>query len=449
MAVSAEQPTCGLSQRGHRVALAGLRVAQGAGVSLPRNQRCLGADKRVAGREQRLNVSSLGANQLVYRPCRHGRLASHCQLLGLLAPAILAQRFGERLTGGDEFLQREAVELLQIGGHGQRSYALAVASASRLRSISPRPPAGEARSGDPRVAVVMITRNGARRIATALTHLVGLPERPQVIVVDNGSDDGTRDLIGEQFPGVEVVAAGANLGAAGRSLGADATTARYLAFAEDDSWYEPGAVVRAADVLDAHPEIALVQAHVLVGDEQRPDPLHEDMVNTPVRDDHQLPGHPILSFLEGACVVRRSAYIAAGGFDPRLFVGGGEEHLAADLLTDGWRLRYVPEVVAHHRPDHGQPSRSVRRAGLCNTLWFAWGRRPPRAALRWSLHVVWQSGPTLDTAAGLALALRGLPRVLLTRRPLPDEVEREMALLDEPKRRSRARTYSPRRSQAA
>ena len=41
-------------------------------------------------------------------------------------------------------------------------------------------------------------------------------------------------------------------------------SAPYVAFAEDDSWYAPGALGRAADLLDAHPEIALLQAHVLV-----------------------------------------------------------------------------------------------------------------------------------------------------------------------------------------
>jgi GT2 family glycosyltransferase len=216
----------------------------------------------------------------------------------------------------------------------------------------------------------------------------------------------------------------------------------YVAFAEDDSWYAPGALTRAADILDAHPSVGLLQAHVLVGHEQRPDPLHADMVGTPVQDAPDVPGHPILSFLEGACIVRRDAFLAAGGFDRRLFVGGVEEHLAADLLSAGWRLRYVPEIVAFHCPDHGQPSAYVRRLGVRNTLWFAWRRRPLRPALRWTAHVLGQSGLNRITASGFGLAVLGLPRILRRRRPLPPQVERDMALLDEPKRRSKARDYS-------
>jgi len=234
----------------------------------------------------------------------------------------------------------------------------------------------------------------------------------------------------------------ANRGAAGRTAGVSAVDAPYVAFAEDDSWYEAGALRLAADLLDAHPEVALINAQVRVGPDARVDPLHADMVDTPVPDRRpSLPGHRILSFLEGASIVRRDAYLAVGGFDPRLPIGGPEEHLAADLLVAGWELRYVEQVRARHMPDHREPAPLVRRLGLRNTLWFAWGRRPLGPALRWSAHVLRASPPNAATLRGVADALRGLPRVLRERRPLPARVEADMALLDAPKRSSTARRY--------
>lgn len=294
---------------------------------------------------------------------------------------------------------------------------------------------------DPRVAVVLITMNGRARLDRTLRELTALPERPQVVVVDNASSDGTAAHVRRTFPEVRVVELDENLGAAGRTAGVAAVQAPYVAFAEDDSWYEPGALRRAADLLDAHPEVALINAHVLVGPDRRPEPLHEDMVDTPVRDRPGLPGHRILSFLEGVSIVRREAYEAVGGFDPVLHVGGPEEHLAADLLAAGWELRYVPEVRCRHVPDHREPSSFVRRRGLRNTLWFAWGRRPLGPALRWTVHVLRDSPASAATALGVLDALRGLPRVLRSRRPLPPEVERDMALLDAPKMSSKVRRY--------
>ncbi|HWT25058.1 MAG TPA: glycosyltransferase, partial [Solirubrobacteraceae bacterium] len=241
---------------------------------------------------------------------------------------------------------------------------------------------------DPRLAVVLITLNGRHRIARTLERLTALPEAPHVVVVDNGSTDGTVAEVRARFPGATVVSLPRNLGAAGRNAGVAAADRPYVAFAEDDSWYEPGSLARAADLFDAHPRLAVLHAHTLVGEDARPDPILRDMVDTPVPDDGTLPGHPILSFLEGVSIVRRSAFEEAGGFDPRLLVGGPEEHLAAELLRRGWELRYVPEVVARHLPDHGAPGADVRALGLRNTLWFAWLRRPWRAALRWTAHVI-------------------------------------------------------------
>jgi N-acetylglucosaminyl-diphospho-decaprenol L-rhamnosyltransferase len=304
------------------------------------------------------------------------------------------------------------------------------------------PLASASAARDPRVAVVIIAMNARARIGRALAQLSALPEAPRVVVVDNASTDGTGDLIRRRFPHVDVVRLTENRGAAGRNVGVALVDAPYVAFAEDDSWYEPGALRTAADILDAHREIALINAHVRVGEERRHEPLHDDMVDTPIAGRRpDLPGHRILSFLEGVSVVRRDAFLAAGGFDPRLLVGGPEEHLAADLLAGGWELRYVPSVGARHVPDHAAPSAFVRRLGLRNTLWFAWGRRPPSAALRWSLHVVRSSPPNRATILGVVDALRELPRVLRERRPLPPSVEGEMALLDPLKRCSRARRY--------
>jgi GT2 family glycosyltransferase len=291
----------------------------------------------------------------------------------------------------------------------------------------------------------MIVLDGRRRIGRALERLSALPEGPQIVVVDNASTDGTAGLVGRRFPGVRVVMLPDNRGAAGRNAGVAAVDAPYVAFAEDDSWYEPGALRAAADLLDAHPEVALVNAHVLVGEFPRPDPLHADMVGTPVPERRPgLPGHRILSFQEGVSIVRRSAFEAVGGFDRRVSIGGPEEHLAADLLAAGWELRYVPSVRARHVPDHAGPSPLVRRLGLRNTLWFSWGRRPLRPAMRMTLHVIRSSPANRATLLGVADAVRGLPRVLRERRLLPPEVEADMAALDPSKIASTARSYGRR-----
>src|SRR5262245_54654609 len=91
-----------------------------------------------------------------------------------------------------------------------------------------------------RVAVVMITHNRREEVLRSLGHLTRLPACRRVVVVDNGSTDGTAGEVARHYPGVEVLPAGRNLGAAGRTLGARHVSEPYVAFADDDTWWEAG-----------------------------------------------------------------------------------------------------------------------------------------------------------------------------------------------------------------
>jgi GT2 family glycosyltransferase len=143
-----------------------------------------------------------------------------------------------------------------------------------------------------------------------------------------------------------------------------------------------------------------------------------------------MPGPPLLGFLAGASVVRRSAFLQAGGFEPRLFLGGEEELLAADLAAAGWWLCYDAELVVHHHPSHQRDGHSRRWHLLRNALWFAWMRRPLSSALRRTLNTARAAPWDRASLRGFAAALAGLPWALSRRRVVPPAVERGLRLLE-------------------
>lgn len=138
-----------------------------------------------------------------------------------------------------------------------------------------------------------------------------MPEPPPVIVVDNASHDDTATRIVRHFGDVQVVRCTRNLGAAGRNAGVAQVTTPYVAFCDDDTWWAPGALQRAAALLQSHPRLAAVAARVLVGPEQRLDPTCERMADSPLPGDG-LPGPRLIAFMAGA-VVMRTAYREVGG----------------------------------------------------------------------------------------------------------------------------------------
>ena len=280
-----------------------------------------------------------------------------------------------------------------------------------------------------RVAVVVATRNRASALQRTLRRLVALPEQPAVIVVDNASDDGTGELIRASFPDVRVIELSENAGAAARTVGARHTETPFVAFSDDDSWWAPGALARAADVLEGCPRLALLAARILVGPDEREDETCAAMANSPLGSDADLPGRRVLGFVACGSVVRRSAFLGVGGFDARFAVGGEERVLAVDLERAGWRLAYVPEVVAHHHPSTERDEWGRREAELRNALWFAWLRRPLPAALRVTLGVARDAVRDPAGRSALAGALSCLAWVARERRPVSGRLELDLRAL--------------------
>jgi GT2 family glycosyltransferase len=292
------------------------------------------------------------------------------------------------------------------------------------------------------VTIVVVSRDRRPALLHSVPRHLALPERPAVIVVDNASRDGSADAVARAHPDVRVIALERNRGGAARNVGAEAAGTPYAAFSDDDSWWRPGALRRAADLLDAHPRLAVVQAHILVGPEERDDAICTEMAASPLPRAPGLPGHPLLSFVACAVVVRVAALRAVGGFAERFGIGGEEELLGWDLAAAGWQMSYVPEIVAHHHPPRvagGRPRR--REVGIRNTLWTTWLRRPLPAAARRTVHTLSRCPGDWVTARGVARALAGAPAVLRERRVSPPHVEAMRRLLDEQQMRSVARRY--------
>lgn len=301
---------------------------------------------------------------------------------------------------------------------------------------APRPEADPA--APPHIGVVVATRDRAATLAATLDRLTRLPERPEVVVVDNASRDGTAAMVADRFPGVRLLREPANRGALARNDGVRALGTPWVAFSDDDSWWEPGALGTAAELLRGHPRLGLVAASVRVGPQGVPDPLDDALAHSPLGPAADLPGRQVLGFLGCAAVVRRRAFLDAGGFHPLLFFAGEETLLAYDLSAHGWGVAYCPEVVARHQPaEEARTGRGVRVRR--NALLTDWLRRPLPLAARRTAALAAEAREDTDARRALREVLARLPAALRARRSLPAHVEAAARALDPPARRSRRR----------
>ena len=275
---------------------------------------------------------------------------------------------------------------------------------------------------DSLLTVVVVSRNRREDLMRSLPR----HEAP-VILVDNGSTDGTVAAVRAAFPHVEVIELTRNLAAVARNLGVLAARTPYVAFADDDSWWAPGALERAAAVLAGHPRVGLLAGRQLVGEAGVLDPMSAAMARAPLGRHPDGAGPDVLGFAACAAVVRRSAFLEVGGFDDVVRFPGEEERVALDLADRGWLMSYVDDVVSHHHPSPRRDQAAERqRAVARGALLTAVMRRPMRVVLRRAL-AEWRSGGARRD--GVLAAGRRLPAALRRRHPVSPHVEDRLRLL--------------------
>lgn len=218
-------------------------------------------------------------------------------------------------------------------------------------------------SRDPTVAVVIVNWN--RRQLTldcvdAVQHCGGVR---RILVVDNGSDDGSADALRCRAPSIEVVEASRNLGfAAGNNLAFRALERDppdYVWLLNNDARPTPAALAALVATSQAQSRHAAVGS-VLVAPDGTVEACGSGRVNffTGVPRHHRTLGEVAFDYLVGASVlVRWTALAEVGYFDERYFLYWEDADLCFRFRQAGWTLGVAENAVVRHE---GQASSGFR-----------------------------------------------------------------------------------------
>jgi GT2 family glycosyltransferase len=225
-----------------------------------------------------------------------------------------------------------------------------------------------------RVAVVVLNWNGWRDTTACLESLRHLDSVPRVIVVDNGSTDGSPDRIRAGAPWARLLQLPSNRGFSGgvnAGIAAalqDAPWVDYIWVLNNDTLVEPSTLSRMVDVADSDPRLGIVGSRLVDADGSgRLQAMGGGAINRwlGTTSPHLKSPSNGYDYLVGASLLaRRSLLRQIGGFDERYFFYLEDTDLSLRARRAGWRLGTAQDATVVHRlgasVDDGSPTRSLR-----------------------------------------------------------------------------------------
>jgi GT2 family glycosyltransferase len=227
------------------------------------------------------------------------------------------------------------------------------------------------------LAVVIVSANDARWlepcIASVLAHAGGI--RLELIVVDNASTDGTRELVQARFPQARVVSSPNRGFAYGNNRGLEYTSARYALLLNPDTEILQGTLAELVATLDARPEIGLAGVRQIdaegvplptirrfpnaaraLGEALASEswPVHPRWAGERVLDPHAYTRAHECDWTAGSfMLIRREALLGAGALDERFFLYSEETDLCLRVKRAGWRVYHLPQMTIRHHAGKG------------------------------------------------------------------------------------------------
>jgi GT2 family glycosyltransferase len=274
----------------------------------------------------------------------------------------------------------------------------------------------------PSITIVFVVYNRRDELRTSLRKMLHESDYEgaiDAVVVDNASDDGSSDMVREEFPDVEVIQRETNIGAPAWNDGFARARGDWVLISDDDCYLPPDGFRKAMDAAREN-EADLVSFRVV----STVDP-------TLVFTDNYRTG--LLSFWGCSALFRREV-IQELGYDPELFIWANELELMMRFFDRGYRHLHMPDVEAQHMkpPSTNEWFTVDERSYRTNAMHWAYiaaklmQPRDAAGAIVGFLVAILRDAVRDDTTALKAIpdTFRGIAKGLRLRRPVRPAVSR-------------------------
>lgn len=200
----------------------------------------------------------------------------------------------------------------------------------------------------PLVSVIIINFNGEKYLKSCLQSLLqGSYRNIEIILVDNGSADGSLAFVRNDFPSVKTIDNKKNLGLAiASNRGAGVARGKYLFFYNNDTIADKFLVEKLVGKMESDPEVGICGCRTYTYD-------GKSVINEGVACDifgypDYLPVRGGIFYVDAAIFIRRALFDELRGFDEKLFLYGEDVDICWRCWLSGYKVEAVAEAVFYH-----------------------------------------------------------------------------------------------------
>jgi glycosyltransferase involved in cell wall biosynthesis len=248
--------------------------------------------------------------------------------------------------------------------------------------------------------VIITTKNRREDLAKAVASALAQTARPEVLVIDDGSTDGTQEFISREFPPVRLHRSDQSLGLiVQRNLAAKLASNPFLISIDDDAVFSTPTVVETTLHEFDHPRVGAVAVPVV-------DINRSSDVRNKAPDAASI--YALYDYVGTAHALRRNIFLKLGGYREILFHQGEEEDYCIRMLNAGYITRAGNADPIHHYESTKRSFARMDYYGARNKVLYAWHNVPfPDLPVRLAGTTVMTSTYSLQPARMLT-RLRGV-----------------------------------------